>query len=285
MARKGRPQKIYSDNFSTFVSAAKWLKEVVRNEDVHDYLATNDIRWQFNLSRASWWGGQFERMVGLVKQSLYKVVGKALLTREELEEVLLDVELSLNDRPLSYVEDDIDMPILTPNVMMFGERHRVPEEDADNVSDKALRKRAKYLQSCKDRLWTRWTNEYLRGLRERHDLTHNEKPNTISEGDVMLIRGDQKNRAKWKIGIVTELITGKDGVVRGATLRAGRDTYERAVQHLYPMELHCDRDPPTKATALNPNVPNFRPRREAARKSAERTKAVFEMENRQPDVE
>ena len=122
MARRGRPEKIYSDNFSTFVSASKWLKNVIRNEAVHDYLASNEIKWQFNLSRAPWWGGQFERMVSLVKQSLYKVIGKALLSKEELEEVLLDVELCLNNRPLSYVEDDHEMPILTPNVMSFGVR-------------------------------------------------------------------------------------------------------------------------------------------------------------------
>jgi hypothetical protein len=31
---------------------------------------------------------------------------------------LLDVEVALNDRPLSYVEDDIQMPLATPESMM-----------------------------------------------------------------------------------------------------------------------------------------------------------------------
>ena len=79
MARRGRPEKIYSDNFTTFVSASKWLKNVIWNESIHDYLASNEIKWQFNLSRAPWWGGQFERMVGLVKQFLYKVIGKSII--------------------------------------------------------------------------------------------------------------------------------------------------------------------------------------------------------------
>ena len=46
-------------------------------------------------------GGQFERMVGLVKQALYKTTGKANLSWKELEEVLLDIETTLNNRPLS----------------------------------------------------------------------------------------------------------------------------------------------------------------------------------------
>ena len=47
------------------------------------------ITWQFNLSRASWSGGQFERLVGLVKQALYKLIGGDNLTWSALEEVIL----------------------------------------------------------------------------------------------------------------------------------------------------------------------------------------------------
>ena len=284
MARRGRPEKIYSDNFSTFVSASKWLKNVIRNEAVHDYLASNEIKWQFNLSRAPWWGGQFERMVSLVKQSLYKVIGKALLSKEELEEVLLDVELCLNNRPLSYVEDDHEMPILTPNVMSFGQRYSTPDEDPDNIGERDLRKRAQYIQRCKNQLWKRWSDEYLRSLRERHDQTHREKGNTIEIGDVMMIKGDERVRAKWKIGIVTKLIIGKDKVVRGAKLRAGKDHLERAVQHLYPLELNCDRSESGKIE-LSPKAEVFRPRRNAAIVSEQRTRDVFDYENSVPEVE
>ena len=79
-ARKGRPVKIYSDNGRTFVGAARWLPNAMQDERLHDYLARMNIKWQFNLSRAPWWGGQFERMVGLVKQSFNKTVGNGTLT-------------------------------------------------------------------------------------------------------------------------------------------------------------------------------------------------------------
>ena len=52
IARSGRPEKIYSDNFSTFVAAAKWIKKAIQNDAVHDFLASNNIYWKFNLSRA-----------------------------------------------------------------------------------------------------------------------------------------------------------------------------------------------------------------------------------------
>ena len=77
IARKGRPDKIYSDNAKTFAAAAKWLKMVMKEEQIQNLLAVKHIKWQFNVSKAPWWGGQYERLIGLVKQSLYKTLGRA----------------------------------------------------------------------------------------------------------------------------------------------------------------------------------------------------------------
>ena len=52
IARRGRPEKIYSDNGRTFVGAARWIKTVMGDEKIHDFLACQEIKWQFNLSRA-----------------------------------------------------------------------------------------------------------------------------------------------------------------------------------------------------------------------------------------
>ena len=119
IARKGRPERLYSDNGKTFVGAARWLRKAMYDEKLNKFLAENEIIWQFNLSHAPWWGGQFERMLSLVKNAFYKTIGCGSLSWAELEEVLLDVEITLNDRPLSYVEDDVALPIVTPNSMMF----------------------------------------------------------------------------------------------------------------------------------------------------------------------
>ena len=52
IARRGRPNKPYSDNGRSFVSAAKWLKSIMKNDKTQDYLANHNIIWKFNLSRA-----------------------------------------------------------------------------------------------------------------------------------------------------------------------------------------------------------------------------------------
>ena len=68
------------------------------------------------------------------------------------------------------------------------------------------------------------------------------------------------------------LITGRDGIIRAARMRARKGVLERAVQHLYPLELSVDRAP--KARNLNPAVPSFRPRRAAAVVAEERIKEI-----------
>ena len=114
--RRGRLEKIISDNGRTLVSARKWLKNVQQDKKMKDWLAKQNTQWQFILSRAPWWGGQFESLIVVMKQSMYKVIGNGHLRWHKLEEVILDVETTLNNRPLGYLEDDIQMPILTPTL-------------------------------------------------------------------------------------------------------------------------------------------------------------------------
>ena len=137
-----------------------------------------------------------------MKQALYKSIGHGNLRWKELEEVLLDVETTVNNRPLSYIGDDVQMPILTPNSMQFVQPTQIPEEETAGVENIDLRKRERYLRRCKDVVWSRRTNEYLKSLRERHNLKHNTKQMTAKRCDVVLIKGDERNRGKWKIGII-----------------------------------------------------------------------------------
>ena len=76
----GRPAKVFSDNRRSFVGAARSLKQVQSDEKVQSYLSNERITWSFNLSRAPWWGGQFERLIGLFKRSFYKTIGGGLLS-------------------------------------------------------------------------------------------------------------------------------------------------------------------------------------------------------------
>ena len=97
-------------------------------------------------------------------------------------------------------------------------------------------------------------------------------------GDVVLIKSDQKDRGKWKIGIVERFVPGRVGVVRAVHLRVGKSNLERPVQHLYPLELSCDRSVVKPAITLNADVREFIPKRAAATSARDCNVAITDTE-------
>ena len=117
-------------------------------------------------------------MIGLTKGVLFKSLGEAKLSFLALKEILLEVEVILNNQPLTYMEDDVELPPLTPNMIIHGNNVFLPEDIifVDNdYNDSVPPKLAKHLKKCKDSIWLRWKAEYLRALRERHDSSKKEK--------------------------------------------------------------------------------------------------------------
>ena len=55
--------------------------------------------------------------------------------------VLPDVEVNLNNRPLTYIEDDIENPIFTPNSMLLGRDTVMLEEDPEEDDRNSWKKR------------------------------------------------------------------------------------------------------------------------------------------------
>ena len=97
----------------------------------------------------------------MFKSAFYKAVGNGTLSWNELSELVLDVEVTINGQPLSYLEEDVEMPVLTPSAMLYLRVNQLPELEPHQIQEPDLRSRAKYLRHCKDVLWSRWTKEYL----------------------------------------------------------------------------------------------------------------------------
>ena len=138
----------------------------------------------------------------------------------KLAEVLTDIETTVNSRPLTYKEEDIEFPFLTPNSFVLGQQLIIPNEDPENIEDEDQRKHQKYIQKCKQAAWKRWRSEYVTSLRERHNLKHSKKESEVKVGEVVVIKGEEQNRAQRNIGIITDVYPEKDGKVRAVKLRA-----------------------------------------------------------------
>ena len=121
-ARRGLPQRILSDNGKTFKATAKYLKSVFKSDAVKRYLAEGGCEWAFNVAKAPWWGGVFERMVKSTKRCLKKILGRACFSHDELLTAVTEIESVINSRPLSYmyVSADDTEEALTPSHLMTG---------------------------------------------------------------------------------------------------------------------------------------------------------------------
>ena len=62
----------------------------------------------------------------LFKRAFYKTIGAGLLTYGELSEIVLNVEIELNNRPLSYIEDDFQLLLRTLASFLYQRSKRVP---------------------------------------------------------------------------------------------------------------------------------------------------------------
>ncbi len=203
VARRGIPELIKSDNAKTFKAAATQLTRIFNDPDVTSFLSERKLQWKFNLDKAPWWGGFFERMIKSTKRCLKKTLGKACLTYEELLTVLIEVECILNSRPLTYLyPDDLEEP-LTPSHLINGRRMlSLPDVTRSGIDNSSTRetvtKRARYLQKLMDHFWNRWRRECIPTLRESHKLKLNSTGETMQIGDVVSMNLFHVRNGGWE---------------------------------------------------------------------------------------
>jgi hypothetical protein len=120
-----------------------------------------------------------------------------------------------------------------------------PGDEEFTLDSTQLRKRAKYLSNTLNHFWKRWRSEYLVELRESHRQSKKNSPMQppITAGDIVVVHDENLPRGFRKLGRVEEVIAGRDGRVRGATVKLAainrqQTLIHRPIQLLYPLEIH-----------------------------------------------
>ena len=250
-ARRSLPQIMMSDNATTYTSAAEELSELLSSDEIRTVLGRKGIKWKFIPKKAPWFGGYWERLIGLTKASLKKTLGRAHITLLTLQTIVTEVEAVLNDRPLTYISDDImDPEPLMPAHLLHGQRitnlphqpatlEELHDPDYSNAANaESVRREAKAQSILLQYFMLRWKHEYLTSLREfyRPSRTSSQQVNV---GDIMLVHDDCP-RINWKMAIVKNLVKGNDGLVCSVNIRTNNGVTNRPVSKLYPLELSED---------------------------------------------
>ena len=126
IARRGKPQVLWSDNGTNFTGAEKELSacfKALNQRTIASKMSQKGIKWNFNPPSSPHHGGSWERMVRSVKRTFYAVLCNRRLTDEVLQTKFCLVEMTLNNRPLTSVSNDpSEMDAITPSHFLLGFR-------------------------------------------------------------------------------------------------------------------------------------------------------------------
>ena len=237
VARRGKPEKVVSDNGTNFVGANRELGELIQAMDhqrIINEAASKGIDWKFNPAWGSHWGGVFEALIKSAKIGLKAILGNANLTDEELHTAIVEVEGLLNSRPLTYCSSDPkDSEVLTPNHFLTGQAGgQLAPQIVDEIAYNP-RLRWRYVQDLVLQVWRRWNKEFLSLLQNRGKWQ--DVKQDLKQDDIVMMVDPTNPRGKWPLGRITETLTGKDGHVRAVRVLSGGKEYVRPITKLCPL--------------------------------------------------
>ncbi|XP_072380727.1 uncharacterized protein [Diabrotica undecimpunctata] len=229
IARRGRCSVVYSDCGTNFVEAKSHLKDIKSHFDKNDV-----ITWHLNPPAASHFGGLFEAGIKSVKTHVSRLIGEQVLTYEEFNTLLIQIEAVLNSRPLCPVSNDPnDFSVLTPGHFLILEPLKIiPDRDYSDVHLNRL-SRWQLLQRLHADFWQRWSREYLHTLHQRSKWHKNEGNPNI--GTLVLIRNETEPPLQWQMGRIKTLIFGQDDITRVAIVQTAKGELRRPLVKLCPL--------------------------------------------------
>ncbi|XP_077280519.1 uncharacterized protein LOC143907550 [Temnothorax americanus] len=157
-ARRGLPQSMYSDNGTTFVGADREMtsayRSALRDPNFLNATASNNVAWHFIPPAAPHFDGLWKAGVRSVKLHLRRVLGKHMLTFEELSTLLCRIEACLKSRPFTPLSDSMDdYECLTPGHFLIGSALTVnPEPSLLHLSENRL-SRWQLVRHVTERFW------------------------------------------------------------------------------------------------------------------------------------
>ncbi len=158
------------------------------------------------------WGGDYERLVGLVKNCFKKLFGTKPLDKVEFARCLYQIADILNGRPLTYVSSDEQRTSLKPNHFL-----RVNPEYAESglsvtpptVMGELLLQGWIGIRAQLNVFWSTFRNQYFSYLREKHVTEHRRVRGTVPYkpqiGDVVLVQEPNAKRGLRHLGRIEPL--------------------------------------------------------------------------------
>ncbi|XP_070142302.1 uncharacterized protein [Drosophila kikkawai] len=144
--------------------------------------------------------------------------------------LLIEAENVVNSRTLTHLPVDADQEApFTPNDLLKGAANlpNTSSLDAELPKEGSTQKQRRIARMLRDRFWRRWVLEYLPTLVRREKWCRRREP--IRQGDMVFVCDPALPRREWRKGIVEEVYSGADGVVRRARMRVNDNGLSRTM--------------------------------------------------------
>ena len=237
-SRRGYPEKLFSDNGTNLVSGDKELQRSIvewNQSEIGRHLLQNNVDWHFNPPYASNMGGAWERMIRSTRTILKALANEQLLTDEKLLTLIAETERIINDRPITPVSNDLrDPAALKPSMLLLMKGNPSIPKGVFKKEDVYAKRWWKQIQYLSDVFWKRWIKEYLPALQTRQRWQRQTR--NLNANDIVLVADENIPRGQWPLGRVTEVIKGRDGLVRKCVVRTRNTNVLRPITKLCLLE-------------------------------------------------
>ncbi|GBM24593.1 hypothetical protein AVEN_157854-1 [Araneus ventricosus] len=220
-SREGRPNDIFCDKGTNFVGANNELRKILKGlfkresaEQCEDFLASEGIKWHFNLPATPHFGGFWDAGVKSLKDNIKGIVGNAILTHEEFFTPITQVEAVLNSRPLCPLFEDHndDLAFTTAHFLVGTSLTSFPEPHFKETSLNRL-SRWELVQKLAQMFWSKWISDNLNRLPMRPKLYKGEKK--FKENEIVLVKGDDDSKLLcWNLTKIIEVNPWEDDITR-----------------------------------------------------------------------
>lgn len=236
ISRRGLPAEVFCDNGGAFRGAGNHLADLYKlyssadhQAQVQHFASQQEIQFHFTPSYSPVFAGLAEAAVKSMKHILKRTVQKCILTYEQLNTVLCQIEAILNSRPLMPISSDVtDFSYLTPgHFLVGGPLTSYPESDISDTPSNRL-SFWQNVESMKQSFWKVWHKQYLNQLQFRPKW-RDDLPN-LKLGTLVILRDKNTSPLYWPMARVVKIFPGNDQKVRAFEVKtASGKTYTRSL--------------------------------------------------------
>lgn len=278
MADRTTPKTFVSDNGAQFHCINNNINNFWSifhsDPDVTQRLQNQNVEWIYRPAHAPWYGGIYERIVGIIKDAFYKIHSKFPVLQEVLYQTIKNLQIMVNHRPLCPTSDtdfdiltpthflNIDLTTTTPHLAkILDPQYEKNEKTPNQPVTFHIQHIYKHVQLHTKKLWEAWHRLYLLYLRDKQPsvapTAYRTTSKDIKPGDLVHVLDQKSQFGTYTLARIITLADSHDNQPRQAfiELPSGHFT-TRPFQNLAPLELHSEVEfiPPQKPNIEESNT-------------------------------